>query len=207
VPRFYSTPWSNAGEQYRDPLFGLFAELQVGGNRKFTLAGSLGWRNVGDQKEIEMNTLRVYRLFTGLSPFLAAGSRLLAIGAIAVALAPQVLPAQDSQCRLGNATMDGTYVASGTGTVVGVGPIAVVGTIVYNGDGTGKVVSITRSVNGISSTSTGIPATFTVKPDCTGTKNVGGTNYNFVITPDGRTITWIVTDAGLTLMGTGVRLR
>jgi hypothetical protein len=103
--------------------------------------------------------------------------------------------------------MNGTYVASGTGTVAGVGPIALVGEVIYNGDGTGMAVAITQSVNGGSSTATGIPATFTVNRDCTGTKTIGNNHYNFVITPDGNTITWIVTDAGVTLMGTGVRLR
>jgi hypothetical protein len=38
------------------------------------IADSEGWRNVKDQKEIEMKALCVPRLFTGLSPLLAAGS-------------------------------------------------------------------------------------------------------------------------------------
>jgi hypothetical protein len=101
--------------------------------------------------------------------------------------------------------MTGTYVVSGTGTVTGAGPIAVVGEVIYNGDGTGTVVTITQSVNGASSMATGVPATFTVNRDCTGTKTIGNNRYNFVITPDGSTITWIVTDPGVTLMGTGVR--
>ena len=103
--------------------------------------------------------------------------------------------------------MNGTYVASATGTVVGVGPLAAVTQVIYNGDGTGMVVINTRSLNGVTSTFTGIPATFTVNRDCTGTKTIGSTHYNFVITPDGNTITFIVTDAGVTLMGTGVRFR
>ena len=144
-----------------------------------------------------MKALRIPCLFT----------RLLALGALAVGLAPQVLVAQDTRCLLGNATMNGTYVASGTGTIAGVGPVTSVGLVQYNGDGTGIVVAITQSVNGTSSTATKIPATFTVNQDCTGTKTIGPYHYNFVITPDGRTITWIATDTGVTLMGTGVRLR
>ncbi len=132
---------------------------------------------------------------------------LLAIASIAAGLAPQVSKADNARCLLGDAVMNGTYVASGTGTVVGVGPIAVVGELIYNGDGTGNAVFLTQSVNGATSTLTNIPVTFSVNTDCTGSKTVGTGHYNFVITPDGSLITWIVTDNGVTLMGTGVRLR
>jgi hypothetical protein len=46
-----------------------------------------------------------------------------------------------------------------------------------------------------------------VNRDCTGSKTIGTSHFNFVITPDGSTITWIVTDAGVTLSGTGIRFR
>ena len=128
---------------------------------------------------------------------------LLVLGALALALAPQALRAPP---KCGNYTMKGTYVASGTGTVIGVGPIASVALLVYNGDGTGVSLSGTKSVNGVVSTSNNVPATFTVNPDCTGSKTIGTTNYNFVITPDGSTITWIVTSPGVTLTGTGIRM-
>jgi hypothetical protein len=49
------------------------------------------------------------------------------------------------------------------------------------------------------------PLPFTVNPDCTGSKTIGGTNFDFVITPDGSKITWIVTNSGFTMAGTGVR--
>lgn len=129
-----------------------------------------------------------------------------ALAAVAAGLTPQVLKAESGQCPLGNATMNGVYVASGTGTVAGVGPIALVGLVTYNGDGTGSMASITQTVNGASSTASNIPATFTVNRDCTGSKTIGTQHFNFVITPDGSLITWIVTDAGVTLMGTGIRL-
>ena len=129
----------------------------------------------------------------------------LAFAAIA-ALAPQALNAQaPPQCAMGNAGMNGTYVASGTGTVIGVGPITVVGLLIYNGDGTGMAAFVTQSLNGASSTATNVPVSFKVNPDCTGSKTVGTTNYNFIITPDGSTITWIVTSPGVTMMGTGIR--
>jgi len=103
--------------------------------------------------------------------------------------------------------MSGAYIASGTGTITGVGPISTVGLVVYNGDGTGMALTTTNSINGTAMTSTNVPASFTVNTDCTGSKTIGTTHFNFVITPDGSTITWIVTDNGVTLMGTGVRLR
>ena len=133
--------------------------------------------------------------------------RVLALAALAAGLTPQVGKADTAQCLTGNAIMTGTYVASGTGTVVGVGPIAVVGELIYNGDGTGHLVMLTQSVNGATSTATNIPVSFIVNTDCTGSKTVGTGHYNFVITPDGSLITWIVTDSGVTLAGTGVRLR
>jgi hypothetical protein len=84
-------------------------------------------------------------------------------------------------------------------------PIATVGLVIYNG-GTGVGVNSTKTVAGVSSTSSNVPATFTVNPDCTGSKTIGATNFHFVITPDGSKITWIVTNPGVTLMGTGVRM-
>src|SRR4051794_740981 len=90
---------------------------------------------------------------------------LLVLGALTLALAPQPLRA-DPNCS--NSTMRGTYVASATGTVIGVGPIASVSVLLYNGDGTGTSLSGTKSVNGVVSTSSNVPATFTVNPDCTG---------------------------------------
>lgn len=131
----------------------------------------------------------------------------LVFGALTLALVPWVSMAQEPACAQGNLIMNGTYVVSGTGTVSGVGPLTTVGLIVYNGDGTGATVFSTMTVNGVSSTSSGVPATFTVNRDCTGSKIIGTTHFNFVITPDGDTITWIVTSSGVNAMGTGVRIR
>jgi hypothetical protein len=136
---------------------------------------------------------------------------LLAVAAFAAVLTPQALRADSSLCQLGNAIMNGTYVASGTGAIAGVGPLTTLGLIVYNGDGTGVLLSGTNTVNGSSSTSSNIPITFTVNRDCTGSKTIGtgpsATQMNFVITPDGSTITWLVTNTGVTMVGTGVRLK
>jgi len=91
------------------------------------------------------------------------------------------------------------------GTAPAFSPIAAVSLVIYSGDGTGMLVSGTRIVAGQAVTLSNVPATFTVNSDCTGSKTIGATTYNFVITPDGSKITWIVTSAGVTMMGTGVR--
>ena len=130
---------------------------------------------------------------------------LLALGVLTIAFAPEGLRAQ-GQCS--NAIMKGTYVATGTGMVASgntFAPIAMVALIVFNGDGTGVLLSETKSAAGQSSMASNVPATFTVNPDCTGSKTIGGTNFDFVITPDGSKITWIVTNSGFTMAGTGVR--
>jgi hypothetical protein len=55
-----------------------------------------------------------------------------------------------------------------------------------------------------------VPITFSVNRDCTGSKTVGSgasaTHFDFVITPDGRTITWVQTDAFWVTSGTAVRM-
>jgi len=125
--------------------------------------------------------------------------------ALTIGLAPQALRAQ-AHCN--NSTMRGIYIASGegmVGTAPAFSPIAAVSLVIYSGDGTGMLVSGTRIVAGQAVTLSNVPATFTVNSDCTGSKTIGATTYNFVITPDGSKITWIVTSAGVTMMGTGVR--
>jgi hypothetical protein len=81
----------------------------------------------------------------------------------------------------------------------------------YNGDGTGVLASGTNSINGMASALTNVPITFTVNRDCTGMKTVGtgasAFHFNFVITPDGQTLTFIVTDNGVSMTGTATRLR
>lgn len=131
----------------------------------------------------------------------------LAIAAVTLAFRPLMKAQEPAQCSMGNAIMQGTYVASGTGTITGVGPITTVGLIIYNGDGSGTAVFSTTTVNGASSAKSNVPISFTVNSDCTGSKVLGTTHMNFVITPDGTTITWIITDNGVTMMGTGVRLK
>jgi len=137
---------------------------------------------------------------------------LLALAAFAAVVAPQALKADNAQCSLGNSIMNGTYAMSFTGTIVGVGPITGISMVTYDGQGGGLSGPSTTSVNGmISKDPGGTKGSFTVNRDCTGSKSFGSgpsaQHYDFVITPDGDTITWVVTDTGVVLSGTAVRLK
>ena len=127
-----------------------------------------------------------------------------ALAALALTAAPRALKAAPL-CPLGDATLHGTYVVSGGGTIVGLGPVTSVGEVTYDGKGKSNA-AYTLSANGTILPVT-VAGTYTVNPDCTGSKTIGATHFNFVITPDGSTITWIVTDLNVTASGTGVRLK
>jgi hypothetical protein len=132
--------------------------------------------------------------------------------AIAAALATPTLKADPPLCPTLNLVMNGTYTMSGTGTVFGTsgGPLAFVGVITYNGDGTGTLMSVTDNLNGAVGRASSLPATFTVNRDCTGSKTIGSgpsaQHFDFVITRDGNTITFVGTDAFAVVSGTAVRI-
>ena len=111
------------------------------------------------------------------------------------------------------ATMTGTYVSSGGGTMgannSGTASSATVsiGKVTYDGRGNGQA-TFTQSVAGVISRGTA-PGTYMVNSDCTGSKNfggAGGVNYDFVITADGREIVWIITNAESVVTGRAIRL-
>jgi hypothetical protein len=133
-----------------------------------------------------------------------------ALAALATAVTTQTLKANSTLCVMGDSVMSGTYVMSGTGNIVGLGPVVVVGEVVYNGDGTGVLMSATENVNGAVVRLSMVPAIFTVNRDCTGSKTVGtgssAEHFDFLITPDGSTITWVETDANAVISGTAVRI-
>jgi hypothetical protein len=129
-----------------------------------------------------------------------------ALAAVAFASAPQALKAADPLCPLLDATKHGAYVVYGTGTVVGVGPAVAVGEITYDGHGNTQA-TFTLNVNGNVQTHTGVPGTYTINSDCTGTSLEAGAHYSFVVSPDGNTTTWMETDPGTVVSGTEVRLK
>jgi hypothetical protein len=131
-----------------------------------------------------------------------------ALVAMTFAAAPQPLKAtnEDTLCRLGNATLRGTYMLRGEGTIVGVGPATVVGWLTYDGKGNVVNSSMTASVNGVISRFT-ISGPYTVNSDCSGSTELSGGHYDFVVSPDGNRVNWIQTDPGTVSSGTEVRLK
>lgn len=111
-----------------------------------------------------------------------------------------------AQCPLGNATKHGTYLVSGRGTIVGVGPISAVGEITYDGQGN-SIATVTLSVNGTIHSGVTVTGTYTVNSDCTGSHTESdGSHYDFVVTTEGNTASWIEVDSGTVVSGTEVRL-
>jgi hypothetical protein len=134
--------------------------------------------------------------------------KLLASCALAAsfAVAPLTATAAEALCPLQNATLHGTYVVAGSGTIVGVGPIAAVGQHTYDGRGH-TVATFTLSVNGTIIRGVTVTGTYTINPDCTATlAESDGNNYDFVVAPDGRMTTWINPGTGTVVSGTEVRL-
>ena len=123
------------------------------------------------------------------------------------AVTPQAPNAADEEalCPQGNATLRGTYMSRAEGTAVGIGPLAAVGWLTY--DGKGHVVNgFTVSVNGVISRGT-ISGPYTVNSDCTGSTELSGNHYDQIVTPDGSRVDWIATDPGSVFSGTEVRLK
>jgi hypothetical protein len=123
-------------------------------------------------------------------------------------LATPTLRAQEP-IRCSNATMHGTYALSESGFAGGA-PIGAIGEVIYDGQGNGKLVTETLSLNG--TIFTGITGTgvFTVNSDCTGhktfTTSAGESHFDFVITADGSKITFIETDSGVVGTGSAIRI-
>jgi hypothetical protein len=134
--------------------------------------------------------------------------KLAALALLAIAFAPQVLKAQQA-CS--NNTLKGTYMASSSGTVVGVGPAAVVNGVTFDGSGKGIVFGETISINGTITTGVTGTVAYAVGADCTGSDTITmstGTvaNFNFLVKENGGTFFFISTDSGFVASGEGVRL-
>ena len=130
-----------------------------------------------------------------------------ALAVMTFAAAPQALKADDTDalCPRGNATVRGAYLTQGTGSIVGVGPMAAVGVWTLDGEGN-QVLTMTFSLNGAISRGT-LSGPYTVKSDCTMTFSLSnGTNYDGVVARDGNTGYWMATNPGTALSGTFTRL-
>jgi hypothetical protein len=99
-----------------------------------------------------------------------------------------------------NASIKGTYGFSCEGTIVGVGPIAVIGVFTADGNGNGSQVE-TLSLNGEISQGVFRTDTYTVDADCTGsfvsTGPDGSVIHNdFVIDDNEKELRLIATESG-----------
>jgi hypothetical protein len=104
---------------------------------------------------------------------------------------------QAGECS--NASIKGTYGLSCEGTVVGVGPLAVVGVFTADGNGNGSEVE-SLSFNGVITTGATFTVTYTVNADCTGSfvsTGLGSVFHNdFVIDDNKKEFRLIPTEPG-----------
>jgi hypothetical protein len=121
----------------------------------------------------------------------------------------QGLTAGDAEalCPRGDATLHGTYMSKGGGTVVGVGPVAFIGTVYFDGKG-GINNPYTVSFAGTISRVVG-KATYTVMSDCTATFTTTDDTQHFDmrVSPDGSKVDYIETDAGTVISGSASRMK
>ena len=112
---------------------------------------------------------------------------------------------QAKECS--NASFKGSYGASCEGTLVGVGPLAVVG--VLTADGNGNISGVeTLSVNGVITQGVPLTGTYTVGADCTGSivstaPDSSVTDHDFVIDDKKKEIRITVTEPGAIVVCTG----
>jgi hypothetical protein len=111
--------------------------------------------------------------------------------------------AAEKKCIL--ETLEGQYMVAAAGTlfppafgVTAPSVSTVAGYSIYNGDGTGTDY-VTFAVNGVNqNVASPTPTTYTLGPDCTGTKTVlpYGPHFNIFVAVDGESLAQIATDSG-----------
>jgi hypothetical protein len=112
----------------------------------------------------------------------------------------------EALCPRGDATLRGIYMSMGGGTVLGVGPVAFVGTVYFDGKG-GITNPFTVSFAGSISRVLG-KAAYSVKSDCTATFTTADDTQHFDmrVSPDGSKVDYIETDAGTVISGSASRV-
>jgi hypothetical protein len=128
----------------------------------------------------------------------AITSVVLVISFVSLLVLGLVSRVQARECS--NASIKGTYGFSCEGTIVGVGPIAVIGVFTADGNGNGSQVE-TLSLNGEISQGVFRTDTYTVDADCTGsfvsTGPDGSVIHNdFVIDDNEKEIRLLATESG-----------
>lgn len=136
----------------------------------------------------------------GTIPFCRRALRAYLSGALFLVLAASAAHASP-ECS--NASFKGKYVRTGTGTVVGLGPLALIG--VFSADGDGNLTgSVTTNVNGLVLRET-FTGTYDIKPDCTGSETLnlssGRTSVNDIVVGNkGQDVFSLVTGGPLVLL-------
>jgi hypothetical protein len=113
----------------------------------------------------------------------------------------------EAQCPRGDATLRGAYMSKGGGTVVGVGSVAFIGTVYFDGKG-GITNPYTVSFAGTISRVVG-KATYTVNSDCTATFTTTTDpiqHFDMRVSPDGSKIDYIETDPNTVISGSASRV-
>ncbi|MBV8340773.1 MAG: hypothetical protein JO173_00165 [Gammaproteobacteria bacterium] len=138
---------------------------------------------------------------------------LVAVAALSAAssLNPTIVKGEepDALCPRGNATLHGEYFSMGGGTVPGVGPVAFIGRIHF--DGKGNLTNpFTVSLGGTIRRAVA-PGSYTVNDDCSGTflleTPIGPHHYDLRVMPDGSKVDYIETDSGTIISGGASRMR
>ena len=142
--------------------------------------------------------------FVGAGLLLVAGLATLGALSVAQARAGDI----EAQCPQGDATLRGTYMSRGGGTVVGVGPITFIGTVCFDGKG-GVTNPFTGSLNGTIIRATGAEnfGTYSINSDCSGTQILGGGHFDIRVSPDGNKVDYIDTDSPEVVSGSATRVR
>jgi hypothetical protein len=102
------------------------------------------------------------------------------------------------ECTL--ATLNGTYGFTGTGTIVGLGPVANVGTIAFDGNGTVSI-EVTQSLDGQIARRSFV-GVYWVNSNCTAAADFSGATQDIVILAEGEELMWIRTNPGLVVTAT-----
>lgn len=115
----------------------------------------------------------------------------------------------EALCPRGDATLLGEYLSMGGGTVPGVGPVAFIGRIKF--DGKGNVTNPFTASLGGTILRADVPGTYTLNDDCSGTllleTPIGPQHYDLRVMPDGSKIDYIETDSGTIISGGASRMK
>ena len=148
------------------------------------------------------------------SPYIAALRKQLAVSALFAIAGGLTLPSMvlaDNTDECSAETLRGVFLFHASGYNIANGaalPKAIIEKLVFHGDGNVTTPAVTLSVNGnIVQPPQGNPGTYTVDADCTGTLTFAdGPRFDLHITPNGKQINMVQTNANTVMQGTAQRV-